>query len=367
VHGIDVFDADAAATADGEPEADAAIARDAGTVLAVLTADCLPILFCADDGSVVGIAHAGWRGLATGVIEATIKRLGVPGSRLLAWLGPAIAAASYEVGDEVRAAFLAIDAQAAHAFAPTRAGHWRCDLYALARQRLAAAGVTRIHGGGFDCFADARFYSYRRERETGRFASLIWLESTRGIAAASEGTAAARTMLFPRLLGDAFATLPTRVRTLHRATGNRRYGGVATVKRGRGGLSRLCGWATGLPPAMQDASLVVDIAAAAEGETWTRSFGAHTMRSRLSQGGPLLRERLGLVTFGFALSASDGVLRWDVREVRALGLRLPVRWFSGVRACESERDGRYRFEVCASLPLIGELIHYEGWLAVPDE
>lgn len=176
VHGVDVFDADAPSL-DSEPSADAATTHTAGVVLAVLTADCLPVVLCAEDGSAVGVAHAGWRGLAGGVIEATIAGLRVPASRLLAWLGPAIAAASYEVGDDVRAAFVAVDPRAADAFAPTRPGHWLCDLYALARQRLAAAGITRIHGGALDTFRDPRFYSYRRERETGRFATLIWIES----------------------------------------------------------------------------------------------------------------------------------------------------------------------------------------------
>lgn len=177
VHGIDVVDADATAAQD-EPAADAAIARE-DAVLAILTADCLPILFCVDDGSAIAAAHAGWRGLAAGVIEATLARLGVAPLRVLAWLGPAIGAASYEVGEEVRAAFVAADPLATHAFTPTRPAHWHCDLYALARQRLAAAGVARVHGGGFDTFADARFYSYRRARETGRFASLIWRAITR--------------------------------------------------------------------------------------------------------------------------------------------------------------------------------------------
>lgn len=173
VHGIGVFDADAPATADDEPVADAALAHGTA-VLAILTADCLPVLFCTDDGSVVAAAHAGWRGLAGGILEATVARLGVPGERVLAWLGPAIAAHSYEVGEEVRAPFVAADPRAAAAFAATRPHHWQCDLYALARQRLAAVGVTRVFGGGFDTCTDARFYSYRRDRETGRFASLIW-------------------------------------------------------------------------------------------------------------------------------------------------------------------------------------------------
>ena len=171
VHGAAVVEMDRAAAA--EPEADAAVARGSD-VLAILTADCLPVLFCADDGAVVGAAHAGWRGLAAGVLEATAARMGVPGERLLAWLGPAIGPRSYEVGADVRDAFVRTDPGAAAAFAPTRPGHWRCDLYALARRRLAAAGVTRVYGGGFDTFADARFYSFRRDRATGRFASLIW-------------------------------------------------------------------------------------------------------------------------------------------------------------------------------------------------
>ena len=169
VHGVDVFDADGAATVH-DPVADAAISRG-DAVLAVLTADCLPLLFCSDDGTAIAVAHAGWRGLAAGMLEATLARLG---GRVLAWIGPAIGAASYEVGEEVRAAFVDADAGAAQAFAATRPGHWRCDLEALARRRLAAAGVTQVFGGGFDTFADARFYSYRREPRTGRFASLVW-------------------------------------------------------------------------------------------------------------------------------------------------------------------------------------------------
>ena len=175
VHGSRVVDADAL-RADAEPEADAAFARRAGRVLAILTADCLPVLFCADDGSAVAAAHAGWRGLAAGVLEATLTALRVPPARVLAWIGPAIGAASYEVGDDVRAAFVAVDPGSATAFAATRPGHWLCDLPALARRRLAAAGLARVHGGGFDTFRDARFYSYRRDRVTGRFASLVWVE-----------------------------------------------------------------------------------------------------------------------------------------------------------------------------------------------
>ena len=175
VHGINVAELGPLPSAD-EPQADAAISHIPGTVLSILTADCLPVLFCADDGSEIGAAHAGWRGLAGGVLEATLTQLHSPHDRLLAWLGPCIGAASYEVGAEVRAAFVDHDAAAAACFVPTRPEHWLCDLAGLARRRLASAGVTRVHGGGFDTLTDARFYSYRREgARSGRFASMIWL------------------------------------------------------------------------------------------------------------------------------------------------------------------------------------------------
>ena len=158
------------------PQADAAVSHLPGTVLAILTADCLPVLFCHADGSEIGAAHAGWRGLAAGVLEATLEQLRAPRGQVLAWLGPCIGAASYEVGEEVRAAFVDRASEAARCFTGSRAGHWYCDLAALARQRLQAAGVRQIHGGGFDTFSDARFYSYRRDGAgSGRFASLIWL------------------------------------------------------------------------------------------------------------------------------------------------------------------------------------------------
>ena len=161
----------------GEPEADAAFTSQPGIVLAVLTADCLPILVSADDGAEIAALHAGWRGLAAGVIESCISRLLTPRERLLVWLGPAIGAASYEVGTEVHAAFVTADGNAEAAFAATRRGHWRCDLYALARQRLATLGVANVYGGNFDTFADDRFYSYRRDgARSGRFASLMWRE-----------------------------------------------------------------------------------------------------------------------------------------------------------------------------------------------
>lgn len=174
VHGIAVEAFDAPPGPAAAPrEADAAWTVRPGVVLAVLTADCLPVLLCADDGSAVAAVHAGWRGLAAGTVEAALARLGDP-ARLLAWIGPAIGAASYEVGAEVRDAFVTADAGAEAAFAATRPGHWMCDLAALARRRLHAAGVRHVHGGGFDTFADPRFYSYRRQARTGRFASLVW-------------------------------------------------------------------------------------------------------------------------------------------------------------------------------------------------
>ena len=164
---------------DGEPQADAAFTSEPGAVLAIQTADCLPILLCAQDGAQIAAIHAGWRGLAAGVVEACVRRMTAAPGKLLAWLGPAIGPRSYEVGAEVREAFLRHDARAEAAFASTRPGHWRCDLYVLARQRLAALGVARIFGGGFDTFADARFYSYRRDgARSGRMASLIWLDTT---------------------------------------------------------------------------------------------------------------------------------------------------------------------------------------------
>jgi YfiH family protein len=162
-----------------EPAADAAVTRTPGVVLAIQTADCLPVLFCADDGSEIAAAHAGWRGLSAGVLENTLAALRAPRVNILAWLGPAIAAESYEVGAEVREAFLAHDPVSASAFTATRPGHWLCDLYELARQRLRAAGVARIFGGGMDTFGDARLHSYRRDgAHSGRMASLAWRVAT---------------------------------------------------------------------------------------------------------------------------------------------------------------------------------------------
>ncbi len=173
VHGTSVIDADDVCLA-SEPEADAAFTHSADVVLAVLTADCLPVLFCSAGGQEVAVAHAGWRGLANGILESTLERFNTDPARTLAWLGPSIGAASYEIGEEVRQAFVDHDAGAAAAFAATRPGHWQCDLSELARRRLGAAGITRISGGGFDTRSDTRFFSYRENPQSGRFASLIW-------------------------------------------------------------------------------------------------------------------------------------------------------------------------------------------------
>jgi hypothetical protein len=157
------------------PEADAAVTNRADAVLAILTADCLPVLFCNQDGSEIAAAHAGWRGLSAGVLEATVAAMRSPSSSLLAWLGPAAGPEAYEIGEEVRAAFLAHDPRAEVAFVPTRPEHWRVDLYMLARQRLADVGVTKVFGGGLCTISDPlRFYSYRRDQSSGRMATLIW-------------------------------------------------------------------------------------------------------------------------------------------------------------------------------------------------
>lgn len=161
----------------GEPEADAAVTDAPGTVLAILTADCLPVVFAAADGSEVAVAHAGWRGLAAGVLEATVAAMRATPGDVIAWMGPAAGPDAYEVGVEVRDAFVARDPHAAAAFVATRPGHWHVDLYALARQRMVAAGVPAgaIHGGGLCTIADpARFYSHRRDQRAGRMATLAW-------------------------------------------------------------------------------------------------------------------------------------------------------------------------------------------------
>ena len=173
VHGITVVEADPAQVA----TADACWTATPGIACTAMTADCLPVLFCNRAGTRVAAAHAGWRGLANGVLEATLDSLEVPADEILAWLGPAIGPQAFEVGPEVREAFVAQLPQAAQAFVPSHnAGKLLADIYALARLRLAARGVTAVYGGGQCTVTDPRFFSYRRNPRTGRFASLIWLE-----------------------------------------------------------------------------------------------------------------------------------------------------------------------------------------------
>ncbi|MBI3481336.1 MAG: peptidoglycan editing factor PgeF [Nitrosomonadales bacterium] len=206
VHGTVVVDT--ATSGCGAPEADASISRHAGSVCVVMTADCLPVLLCDTQGSVVGAAHAGWKGLEAGVIEATVQAMKVVPRNLMAWLGPAISQPAFEVGEEVRTLFVDADPHAAAAFIPGQNGKWQADLYALARLRLNVLGVTQIYGGG-DCDTllrssrlreqspaappapdgstapcrdgyctyrePERFFSYRRDGVTGRMGTFIWI------------------------------------------------------------------------------------------------------------------------------------------------------------------------------------------------
>lgn len=158
--------------------ADAAMTSKPRLACAVMTADCLPVLFCDRAGTRVAAAHAGWRGLCAGVLEATLAAMGKDSAEFMAWMGPAIGPESYEVGEEVRQAFVHLDADAALAFTPGKvAGKWWCNLYALARRRMEAAGVTQIYGGGLCTYADReRFFSFRRDGECGRMATLIYID-----------------------------------------------------------------------------------------------------------------------------------------------------------------------------------------------
>lgn len=173
VHGIVVAPADSAQVI----EADGNWTTTPGIACTAMTADCLPALFCDRAGTRVAAAHAGWRGLAGGVLEAAVQALDVAPDELLVWLGPAIGPAAFEVGAEVREAFVRQHAEAQAAFGPSvNAGKFMADIYQLARIRLAAAGVTAVSGGGLCTYSDPRFYSYRRSARTGRLASMVWLQ-----------------------------------------------------------------------------------------------------------------------------------------------------------------------------------------------
>ena len=175
VHGARVVHAGSKDFAGDPPEADAIVANRAQDICVVQTADCLPILLCAADGHEIAAIHAGWRGLAAGVIETTIGAMNTAAADIIAWFGPAISQPAFEVGDEVRAAFIEGDAGAAAAFLPNPRGRWQADLYALGRRQLAHLAVTAVYGGGLCTYADAeRFFSYRRDGQTGRLYSFIF-------------------------------------------------------------------------------------------------------------------------------------------------------------------------------------------------
>jgi YfiH family protein len=174
VHGTTVVAANPQST---PPTADASIALAANQVCVVMTADCLPVLFCDRDGTRVGAAHAGWRGLVGGVLGETIKAMSVDPQNLLAWLGPAIEPSAFEVGAELRDLFLSRNPANTPAFERNARGRWQADIYELARNELRSLGVTQVYGGGFNVFADAeRFFSYRRAAKTGRMATMVWME-----------------------------------------------------------------------------------------------------------------------------------------------------------------------------------------------
>ncbi len=172
VHGTTVVDLDT----ESPGAADGAVTSSAERVCAVLSADCLPVLFASSAAVRIGVAHAGWRGLASGVLPAVVAAMGGDPGDLLAWIGPAIDSAAYEVGADVRAVFVAADSGADACFTPNGRGRWQADLYGLARRSLEAAGVSAIYGGNFCTYSETeRFYSHRREAPCGRMATLIWL------------------------------------------------------------------------------------------------------------------------------------------------------------------------------------------------
>lgn len=175
VHSAQVVDA--ASVRGAPPQADASYTIHETIVCAVLTADCLPVLFCDKSATQIAAAHAGWRGLAAGVLENTLASFNCRPNEVLAWMGPAIGPGAFEVGEEVVSAFVDVDAQASLAFTRRDASHWLADIYLLATQHLQRAGVTHIYGGGYCTFSEPeRFYSYRRDQQTGRMASLIWFD-----------------------------------------------------------------------------------------------------------------------------------------------------------------------------------------------
>lgn len=175
VHGTRVVDA---AEVKSGVSADAAFTAQDNTICAVLTADCLPVFFCTEDGSTVAVAHAGWRGLAAGILQTTATALQTSSAQILCWLGPAIGPHAFEVGGEVRETFISQQDAAAAAFIKTSEDHWLADIYTLARIQLKSMGISRISGGEHCTFTDAeRFYSYRRDGVTGRMASLIWMSN----------------------------------------------------------------------------------------------------------------------------------------------------------------------------------------------
>jgi YfiH family protein len=173
VHGTRVVRLDQVVSS---PQADAAVTGRRNLVCAIRVADCMPVLLADESATVVGAAHAGWRGLSSGVIENAVHAMGIAAGELLAWLGPAIGPKVYEVGEEVRSAFLSRDVAAEAAFSPARRGHWLLDLYAVARQRLRSCGVERIFGGNYCTYSEPqRFHSYRRDGTTSRMAAYVWL------------------------------------------------------------------------------------------------------------------------------------------------------------------------------------------------
>jgi len=176
VHGTDVADLDVLDESQ-VPLADAAVASKPGRVGVVLTADCMPLFLADESGERVAVTHAGWRGMAAGVIERTVEAMGSQPSRVMAWMGPTIGPAAFEVGPEVREAFMADDPDAGSASRSHKPGKFMADLYSLARRRLASAGVMRVHGGGLCTYTETqRFFSYRRAQKSGRMGAFIWIE-----------------------------------------------------------------------------------------------------------------------------------------------------------------------------------------------